>query len=205
MITDDSAMPDIQRLSRPALRPGPRRLAERRDRAAVRRDRSGVAGPALQAAPGERHSADLNRDEPGDDDDEQSLHPGRQVSEELAERRGAVTEEPQPAVYVYHQVFDGRRPDASPGAASWPAAGWSGLAKGKSIRTKKRCPGPKHDRLLLTRACKANLSQIFGLFPDAENAAQDLLEQAVAGVTPLEATDHLGVVHRMWPVTDLSR
>ena len=26
--------------------------------------------------------------------------------------------------------------------------------------------GPKQDRLLLTRACKANLSQIFGLYPD---------------------------------------
>ena len=63
--------------------------------------------------------------------------------------------------------------------------------------------GPKQDRLLLTRATKANLSQIFGLYPDPQNAAQNLLERAVAGVAPLEATDHLGVVHRLWPVTDL--
>lgn len=64
--------------------------------------------------------------------------------------------------------------------------------------------GPKQDRLLLTRACKTNLSQIFGLFPDPQNQVQDLLEQAVAGVAPLEAVDHLGVVHRMWPVADVS-
>ncbi|HTQ40932.1 MAG TPA: DUF1015 domain-containing protein, partial [Pirellulales bacterium] len=49
---------------------------------------------------------------------------------------------------------------------------------------------------------RVNLSQIFGLFPDAENAAQNLLEKAVAGQTPVEATDHLGVVHRMWTVID---
>src|SRR5256885_1999567 len=58
------------------------------------------------------------------------------------------------------------------------------------------------DRLLLTRACRANLSQIFGLFPDEDNAAQDLLEKATASLTPAEATDHLGVLHRMWTVTD---
>ena len=31
-----------------------------------------------------------------------------------------------------------------------------------------------------------------------------LLEDAIANQTPLEATDHLGVVHRIWPVTDVS-
>ena len=63
--------------------------------------------------------------------------------------------------------------------------------------------GPKQDRLLLTRACRANLSQIFGLYPDPDNEAQQLLEEAIVGQTPLEATDHLGVVHRLWPVTDV--
>jgi uncharacterized protein (DUF1015 family) len=32
---------------------------------------------------------------------------------------------------------------------------------------------------------------------------QDRLEKATAGVAPLEAVDHLGVVHRMWPVSEL--
>ena len=62
----------------------------------------------------------------------------------------------------------------------------------------------KADRLKLWPACKANLSQIFGLYPDAENEAQNILEAAIAGVAPLEATDHLGVVHRIWPVTDVA-
>ena len=62
----------------------------------------------------------------------------------------------------------------------------------------------KADRLKLWSACKANLSQIFGLYPDDRNSAQNILEAAIAGVAPLEATDHLGVIHRMWPVTDVT-
>jgi uncharacterized protein (DUF1015 family) len=64
--------------------------------------------------------------------------------------------------------------------------------------------GPKIDRLMLTAVCKANLSQIFGLFPDQGNEVQAVLETAAAGITPVEATDHLGVVHRLWPVTNVS-
>jgi uncharacterized protein (DUF1015 family) len=42
------------------------------------------------------------------------------------------------------------------------------------------------------------------LYPDEENEAQNVLEATVAGVAPLEATDHLGVIHRLWPVTDVA-
>jgi uncharacterized protein (DUF1015 family) len=35
-----------------------------------------------------------------------------------------------------------------------------------------------------------------------EGSPQESLEEAIRGVTPLEATDHLGVVHRFWPVSD---
>jgi uncharacterized protein (DUF1015 family) len=62
----------------------------------------------------------------------------------------------------------------------------------------------KDDRLRLTRACQANLSQIFGLYPDPENEAQSLLEQHVVNRAALEAVDHLGVTHRLWPVTDMN-
>ena len=47
-----------------------------------------------------------------------------------------------------------------------------------------------------------NLSQIFGLFPDADGAVQAKLDAAVGRALPLQATDHLGVVSKLWPVTD---
>jgi uncharacterized protein (DUF1015 family) len=64
-------------------------------------------------------------------------------------------------------------------------------------------PGPKEDRLKLLRAAGVKLSPIFGVYPDPENVCQDLLEAAVAGQMPVAATDHEGVVHRLWPVTDV--
>jgi len=63
---------------------------------------------------------------------------------------------------------------------------------------------PKLDRLMLTVVTKATLSPVFGLYPDANRQADGLLDAAIAGRTPVEAVDHLGVVHRMWPVTDMA-
>jgi uncharacterized protein (DUF1015 family) len=77
------------------------------------------------------------------------------------------------------------------------------FGEGKIFPHEETMAGPKQDRLLLTRACKASLSQVFGLYPDPQSEAQQLLEAAIAGKTPVEATDHLGVVHRLWPVTDV--
>lgn len=110
--------------------------------------------------------------------------------------------EGNPAIYVYHQQF--------------PEAGQSFTRRGFMCRTRiepfgegsiypheETHAGPQADRLKLWQNCKANLSPIFGLYPDPENVAQNLLEESMLGVTPLEATDHLGVVHRLWSVTDV--
>src|SRR4029079_7649848 len=77
------------------------------------------------------------------------------------------------------------------------------FGEGKIYPHEETHSGPKQDRLLLMKACRANTSQIFGLYPDPDNAAQNLLEAAVAGQPPLTATDHLGVVHRLWTVTNV--
>ena len=63
-------------------------------------------------------------------------------------------------------------------------------------------PGPKADRLKLLHATGMNLSPIFALFPDERNEVQATLDSAVGRALPLEATDHLGVVSRLWAVTD---
>jgi uncharacterized protein (DUF1015 family) len=62
--------------------------------------------------------------------------------------------------------------------------------------------GPKEDRLKLMRATAMNLSPIFGLYPDAANDVFGRIEGPLRRTLPLEATDHLGVVSRLWPVTD---
>jgi uncharacterized protein (DUF1015 family) len=62
--------------------------------------------------------------------------------------------------------------------------------------------GPKADRLKLFRATAMNLSPVFGLYPDPTAAVPKLLDQAIGRALPIEATDHLGVVTRIWPLAD---
>jgi uncharacterized protein (DUF1015 family) len=63
-------------------------------------------------------------------------------------------------------------------------------------------PGPKEDRLRLTRATKANLSPIFALFSDPGGAAWAALEPATQEPPWGQATDDDGSVHRLWRVED---
>jgi uncharacterized protein (DUF1015 family) len=63
-------------------------------------------------------------------------------------------------------------------------------------------PGPKEDRLRLTRATKANLSPIFSLFSDPDGSAWDALEPATSGSAWAQTTDGDGTVNRLWRVAD---
>ncbi len=143
----------------------------------------------------------LNREEAADDETHHRYQRAAQFFKQWRSD-GVLQTDPDPGLYVYHQQFEDR--------------GQQRLRRGLMARVRLERFGEgdiypheethssaKEDRLRLTRACKANLSQVFGLYPDEQNEAQLLLEQAIVGRTPLEATDDLGVVHRMWSVTDV--
>ncbi|MEX2115229.1 MAG: DUF1015 domain-containing protein, partial [Pirellulales bacterium] len=166
-----------------------------------------VIGPHLQDELYKKHPANvvrliLNRDEPGDDDANNRYSRAAQFLKNWR-GEGVLFLEPQASVYVYHQVF-------ASGGQKLTRRGFMArvrlerFGEGKIFPHEETMSGPKQDRLLLTRACRANLSQIFGLYPDPQSEAQDRLEKAIVGVTPLEAVDHLGVTHRLWPVSDLA-
>ena len=164
-----------------------------------------VIGPEFQDALYKKHPAnfvrlELNREEPGDDATNNKYARAAKFLKNWR-TEGVLFTDAQPAVYVYHQKFD--------------YAGRTHTRRGFMCRVKlqrfgegniypheETLSGPKQDRLLLTRACKAQLSQIFGLFPDAANEAQELIETATHGSPAVEGVDHLGVEHRMWTVTN---
>jgi uncharacterized protein (DUF1015 family) len=60
--------------------------------------------------------------------------------------------------------------------------------------------GPKADRLRLMRAVGANLSPVFGLYPDPQGAAW--AAAGVSGSPEAELTDREGTTHRLWWVGD---
>ncbi|MSR56240.1 MAG: DUF1015 domain-containing protein [Planctomycetaceae bacterium] len=145
---------------------------------------------------------ELNRDEPGDTDPDEKY---RRAAEFLRRwmHQGVLLQEREDALYVYHQVFTWA-------GQTYTRRGFLGrirlerFGEGKVFPHEQTMSGPKADRLKLLEACQMNLSPVFGLFPDKDNAVQSPLEKAVLGITALEATDHLGVVHRLWPVSEHS-
>ena len=166
-----------------------------------------VIDPAMQEELYKKHPCNvirliLNRIEPGDDDEADNRYTRARRFYRNWQREGVLTTEADPAVYVYHQVFDHE-------GTSYTRRGFmarmriSRFGEGTVFPHEETTPGPKLDRLMLTAVCQANLSQIFALYPDQEGAAQQVLEDAVVGGTPVEAADHLGVIHRLWPMTDV--
>jgi uncharacterized protein (DUF1015 family) len=63
-------------------------------------------------------------------------------------------------------------------------------------------PGPKEDRLNLTRATRANLSPIFSLYPDPDGAAWRALEPSTANAPFGSATDADGTTTTIWRCAD---
>lgn len=161
----------------------------------------------LQRALYDKHPANvvrliLNKDEPGDDEHANRYTRAARLLRNW-QRENVLFTESDPAIYVYHQIFD-------EAGTTYTRRGFmcrvrlERFGEGSIYPHEETHGAAKADRLKLWGACKANLSQIFGLYPDETNEAQRVLEAAIGGVTPLEATDHLGVVHRIWPVTDVA-
>lgn len=163
-----------------------------------------VISPELQDALYKKHPCNvvrliLNRIEPGDDEVNNRYSRAKRFYKSwLAE--GVLVQEADPAIYVYYQDFElnGRR---------YLRRGFmarvrlSRYGEGQIFPHEHTLRGPRMDQLMLMTMCKAQLSQVFGMYPDPEGRSQAILDAAIADSTPVEAVDHLGVVHRMWPVT----
>lgn len=193
-------MPDIQAFR--GLRYDPKHVGSLSNVMAPPYD---VIGKELQDQLYKAHPANvirliLNRDEPGDNEHNNRYTRAAKFLKNWRSE-GVLAAESHPAVYVYHQVF--RYGDQEYTRRGFMArCRLERFGEGQIYPHEETLSGPKADRLLLTRACRANLSQIFGLYPDPLSAAQNLLESSTSNSPPVEATDHLGVIHRMWPLSD---
>jgi uncharacterized protein (DUF1015 family) len=142
----------------------------------------------------------LNREEPGDAGSDERYRRAAGFLKHWREE-GILQQERESALYAYHQEFEWE-------GTKFIRRGFLGqlrieeFGKGNVFPHELTMSGPKADRLALLNACRTNLSPIFGLYPDSDSAVQNPLEVAIPSITPSEATDELGVIHRLWPVTD---
>lgn len=164
-----------------------------------------VISPELQTALYKKHPCNvvrliLNRIEPGDDEVNNRYSRAKRFYQSwLAE--GVLFREADPAIYVYYQEFE-------VGGSRYLRRGFmarvrlSAYGEGQIFPHEHTLRGPRMDQLMLMTMCKANMSQVFGMYPDPDQQTIAVLDEAVQDLTPVEAVDHLGVIHRMWPVTD---
>ena len=113
----------------------------------------------------------------------------------------AVRQDTARSLYVYEQEFTTEQ-------GTFTRRGFMARVRLEPFGTGKVFPheqtlsGPKADRLKLYQATGFNLSPVFGLYPDEAGEVFAKLEPLVRKQPPLTATDHLGVVNRLWVVTD---
>jgi uncharacterized protein (DUF1015 family) len=138
---------------------------------------------------------DLPRDPGGGDP---YAHAAELLTEWIGE--GVLTRDSDPTIWALEQDY------TAPGGDRLTRRGFLARVKlapyGEGIRPHERTqPGPKEDRLRLTRATRHNLSPIFALHP---GDAWRYLEPATGDTPWGEVTDGDGTSHRVWRIEDPS-
>jgi uncharacterized protein (DUF1015 family) len=136
---------------------------------------------------------DLPRDPESGDDYEHAARLLEKWTEE-----GILTRDEGPTIWALEQDY------TAPDGSRLTRRGFLARVKlapyGEGIRPHERTqPGPKEDRLRLTRATRHNLSPIFSLHPDD---AWRHLEPSTEADPWGEVTDGDGTTHRVWRIED---
>jgi uncharacterized protein (DUF1015 family) len=129
------------------------------------------------------------------------------AAETFAEWRdsGALVQEDEPAMWALRQDYTA--PDGSERTRTgfFARVRVEDYGAGRIRPHERTHPGPKEDRLKLTRATHANLSPIFSLFPDASGGARETLAQVTAEAPVAEVADHEGTRNALWRIADPDR
>jgi uncharacterized protein (DUF1015 family) len=130
--------------------------------------------------------------------------PYESASEQLEtwQLQGVLERDREPAIWAHTQEYTG------PGGITHTRRGFfcrvrlEEYGPGRVRPHERTHPGPKEDRLRLTRATRANVSPIFSLYSDPQQAAWQALEPFTEQPSWGEVTDSDGTVHRLWRVAD---
>ena len=115
------------------------------------------------------------------------------------QQEGAVVRDDEPALWTLTQDYTGPDGRALTRHGVFARVRVEDYGPGRIRPHERTHPGPKEDRLRLTRATKANLSPIFSLYDDPTDATAAVLGAA----EPFgDQTDEDGTVNRLGRVTD---
>jgi uncharacterized protein (DUF1015 family) len=130
--------------------------------------------------------------------------PYASAAELLAEWQtdGAVVRDDTPAIWALTQGYTGPDGQAKTRRGFFARVRVEEYGPGRIRPHERTHPGPREDRLRLTRATKANLSPIFSLYSDPGRAAWRALEPFTRATPYGEATDEDGTHNRLWRIDD---
>jgi uncharacterized protein (DUF1015 family) len=117
---------------------------------------------------------------------------------------GVLRREAGPAMYLYEQQFTWA-------GKSYTRQGVIAALKLEPFDKRVVLPhehtltGPKEDRRKLLVTTRTQISQVFGLYRDADGAALAELSAVSSGAPALEATTPDGTQHRLWVISDAGR
>ncbi len=115
---------------------------------------------------------------------------------------GIVVADEAPAIWPLEQDYEGPDGRARTRRGFLARVRIEDYGPGRIRPHERTHPGPREDRLRLTRATKTNLSPIFALFSDPEAKAWHALEAATSPTPWAETVDPDGTVNRLWRVED---
>jgi uncharacterized protein (DUF1015 family) len=115
-------------------------------------------------------------------------------------QEGVLIQEREPAVWLLRQDYTGPDGMARRREGFFARVRVEEYGPGRIRPHERTHPGPKEDRLALTRATRANLSPIFSLFRDPQAAADELMERAAAAEPFASARDLDGTENTVWRV-----
>jgi uncharacterized protein (DUF1015 family) len=115
---------------------------------------------------------------------------------------GVLTRDGEPALWALRQDYTGPDGRSRTRQGIFARVRVEDYGAGRIRPHERTHPGPKEDRLRLTRATKANLSPIFSLYDDPAGAAWGALAPHIDGDAWGEVTEGDGTVHRLWRVAD---
>jgi uncharacterized protein (DUF1015 family) len=126
------------------------------------------------------------------------------AAEQLAtwRKQAVIVRDEQPAIWVLEQDYTGPDGNLRQRRGFLARVRVEEYGPGRIRPHERTHPGPKEDRLNLTRATKANLSPIFSLFEDPDGVATAALERLTTTEPWGQATDEDGTVNRVWRVAD---
>ena len=115
---------------------------------------------------------------------------------------GIVVRDATPALWALAQDYTG--PDGRPRTRHgiFARVRVEDYGPGRIRPHERTHPGPKEDRLRLTRATRANLSPIFSLYDDPAGAAWDAVAPHLESAPWGEVTDEDGTHHKLWRIDD---